>query len=210
MENNDAVPYINHGLQTAVSVAYNLPDVLMVAMSEAETHIDDMLKSLRQNAEQMRKQLQAQHEELADALNDFGNAQVNGYLQPALASLVALGFTTDSANNKEITHEVFTEIVKGKIIVKIHIIRISAKFPVEFDIPKNIQSILNDLDALEKAIAAVTNEALEWKMRQSNLPKLERQYRAKLVKEQLSSTASGKDILKAMTDDLDRNIRNLV
>ena len=65
------------------------------------------------------------------------------------------------------------------------------------------------LQELHEQKAQLLSEGVAWRSKQSDIPALERQMRAKVARAQMEKTKVGKDILKSMMDNLDDTV-NLI
>ncbi|MCB5270573.1 MAG: hypothetical protein LHW56_01865 [Candidatus Cloacimonetes bacterium] len=74
------------------------------------------------------------------------------------------------------------------------------------------KELILDAEAYKEQVergVLLSEQVLEWKKKLAQLPMLERQYRAKLVEQALSSSEAGREILGALTLDLEERIAAL-
>lgn len=79
-------------------------------------------------------------------------------------------------------------------------------FRVDTKPSKQLLALGEKIAATEKRKGELEHEALEWKRKKSNIPMLERSFRAKIASAKLRTTADGKALLDVLTKDLDAAI----
>jgi len=82
----------------------------------------------------------------------------------------------------------------------------NACFNVATKPSKELLALGKQITDNEAKIAVINTEALSWRRKLSNVPMLERQYRAKIASAKLQTSEDGQRLLSMLTDDLDEAI----
>jgi len=190
--------------QTPVFSAENnltIADILSVAVSEAETKLQKVLKEgmtevrrIEGKIKQIGKDLDIQIDVLQKECGLQEEIEIaNKYLNKLF----------------EITITISTEIdTKKKVVNYQYGIMHShghRKVPFNSEILRLSDLLASEEDGLEQARADVA----ETRKRLANIPALERRYRGKLVANQLGKTTEGKDVLKVITANMEEELRNI-
>lgn len=196
---------MNNGLSNiALNGNMNMDDVLTVVVSKAERSFNVNLAEAKAGVSNLEKAIKVKVADIKKRTDEECFALVTTKANAARPGVEALG-------GQVITHSQGARN-NGKLCATIQIKKgeggynNSVEFTYEGEKSKVLQAMEVELTDLQEKLATATQEAMGWKKKLSNIPTLERQYKAKIAEAKLATTEDGQALLALMTDDLEANM----
>lgn len=181
-------------------------DILTVVLARAEAKMQKQIATADKNVKNLQKELNKAQADLDANLNKAAEA----HFRRAASKFVE---AFDAANVKATTTAKYTGLNKDETF---NVVLSVASRVVSFNCAETIpledrpRRMLAAIATMNEEIAAARQELIDWRRRASQLPALERQYRAKLVESKLSETEDGQKILASLDlDSLNESILGL-
>lgn len=188
-------------IKTDVNLDKN--DLLTIVVSRAEKMMNQHISAGLTNVKELEKMLKTRQESLQRALDSVARKMFSKQVDELERALVALGAVANDKPKLTVNYtSVFADNNKSTIKVGISISQQgnhgAFSFNTTVNTPHDVatESVLanSTIDELNSAREDVVN----WRRKLSNLPSLEREYKAKLVEHQLSQSEEGKKLLNAL------------
>lgn len=195
----------------AVNGEINMEDVLTVVVSEAEDHYTGEINKARAAIDQYKKEETAVAERLAAQRKVDADAVVAG-LMVGLEDTVKIFKLKQGVGYQVVTNDKEQQRLQVSLSLRP---ADSSKWTgsmqqtTEVALSAEDKAIQKELDDLHEQISQAEADALLARKRLGNVPALTRRARAKVAKARLSGSQEGRDMLSALTQDLENEIRNL-
>ena len=181
----------------------DMSDVLAVATSRAETHFTTNLAATKKEISQLQKDIEDTDEKIYKQTLADSEALVKEHTDQLTPIIAKLGGKVEVKGVAHLGKD------KPGILATIEI-RGHNSYGIEFrvkgEVSKELAALAVHRDQLQKQKEAASDKALEWKRRLSQIPQLERQYKAKIAESKLKKTEAGTEMLKLLTESLDQDI----
>lgn len=170
-------------------------DILVVIVSRAEKMIQEKVAEWLVQVHR----LETLHAEFTDQLNKLIVAAGAAYYQNSVR-LFEQAFAAASAKPNFRTA---ASLRDNRSVIEIelgvgnaghgHNLHFSAKIPCDAE----QQQLLKKIDTTADSLKLAREEVVTWRKKLANIPSLERQYKTKMVEDQLAKTTQGQEILKS-------------
>jgi len=182
-----------------VGATISTADILSVSLAQAESKILENLSNVRAKVSKMKATISSDEKEFTEMLKNHASKRIGKDMGNVIHALNKL---TPHKHKFEIQLVIDEETKvrlsddKGTFSSYLHI-------KTSKEEKKLISKHKKHIDKLNEELNKLSDEYASWLRAKSQLPTLERQYRAELVSQQLQASAEGREILKTMTKDLD-------
>lgn len=183
-------------------------DVLAIGISQAEEYAQKELDRCRDAADQALKKSAKLFKELEEKLTDLAVAHFKKRTDAAIAFCKANGLK----DTKVIPDSCHKQIDKGACYTGVTVLgncqsknkdgNFRAAWSESIKVPAAILAIEKQANEERAAGSTLEAEAMEWKKRLTQIPRLERKLRGKLAASRLSQTQEGSDIVSLLSADI--------
>lgn len=181
----------------------DMSDVLAVATSRAEMHFTTNLAATKKEITQLNNDIMAIEEEINKQIQTDSELLAKQYTDQLVPVITKLEGKVEVKGTAIFGKE------KQSLQVSIEI-RGHSSYGLQFRIKGDVSNellVLNEKrEQLTKKREAASDRALEWKKKLSQIPQLERQYKAKIAEAKLKKTEAGVEMLKILTENLEQDI----
>jgi hypothetical protein len=196
-----------------VDAKIDLGDILTIFTSKAELSYQQNISNLKEECDALRSQLNQLNSKAAASIKKAASVLRKADFDAAVALFSAL-----EPNVKvEIHSFVFNEDNKESLRTVLNILglkEMGSKYSIKIgekshEIPTEYAVLQSDSRLLQGELNKKTDELVFWKRKLSEIPQLERKYKAKLVESKLKSIEGGQAILDTLMVDLEADILKL-
>jgi hypothetical protein len=191
VEKSDGIVKVGATISTA--------DILSVSLAKAESKILENLSTMRAKISKVKKTMISDANEFTDTLNKHVHERINKDMHSMIRVLNKL----TSRKHKFEVMNVRSEQAEIKLKDNKNAFISTWYFKTSKEEKQLIVKHEKHMAKLEEELNKLSDEYASWLRAKSQLPTLERQYRAELVSQQLQASAEGREILETMTKDLD-------
>ncbi len=176
----------------------------MVVTSRAEREFNTRLGEAKRELSNLEKEIKVKDAEIKKKTTEEALATVTEHADQLRPIIVQLGGTviTQQAN----LYGVDAENNVGGIVQVKGESNYNASFSKQVPKSKVLKALEEERAELITKKAETEQLAMSWKKKLTQIPSLERQYKAKIAEAKLSQSADGKEMLDLLTADLDKNM----
>jgi len=188
-----------HEGMVKVGATISTADILSVSLAQAESKILENLSNVRAKVNKMKTTISSDEKKFKEMIEKHAHDRIGkdmGNIIRTLSKLTSHKYKFEIQLVIDEETKVRLSDDKGTFSSYLHIKTSKEEKKL---ISKHEKHILNLNEELDK----LSDEYASWLRAKSQLPTLERQYRAELVSQQLQASAEGREILETMTKDLD-------
>ena len=192
----------NGTLSKNINTDLNMDDVLTIVTSRAETKFNEKLSEARKEVSRLETAIKKKTEEIEKKDTEESLALVGerlAVLRPIVESLGGKVVTVSGGHYREKDTLAISVIFEKSGYRGTEYVVKGTKSPELLALEEEKKSLEGEL---EKAAAV----AIEWKKKLSQIPQLERQYKAKIAQDRLEKTIDGKATLALLTEDLEQRM----
>lgn len=189
-------------LSKNINTDLNMDDVLMIVTSRAETRFNGELATARKEVSRLETAIKKKAEEIEkkDAEESLALvAERLATLRPIIESFGGKVITISGGQYRE----------KGTLAISVIFEKSGyrgTEYVVKGTKSPDLLALEEEKKNLEEELEKATAVAIEWKKKLSQIPQLERQYKAKIAQERLEKTLDGQATLALLTDDLEQRM----
>lgn len=189
-------------LSKNINTDLNMDDVLMIVTSRAETRFNGELAKARKEVSRLETAIKKKAEEIEKKDTEESLALVAERLATLRPIVESFGgkVTTISGRCRD----------KGSLSISVIFEKSGGYNGTEYVVKgtksPDLLALEEEKKNLEEELEKATAVAIEWKKKLSQIPQLERQYKAKIAQERLEKTLDGQATLALLTDDLEQRM----
>jgi hypothetical protein len=196
-----------------VDAKIDLGDILTIFTSKAELSYQQNIANLKEECDALKSQLNQLNSKAAASIKEAAATLRKADFDATVALFSAL-----EPNVKvEIHSFVFNEDNKESLRTVLNVLglkEMGSKYSIKIgekshEIPTEYAVLQSDSRLLQGELNKKTDELVFWKRKLSEIPQLERKYKAKLVESKLKSIEGGQAILDTLMVDLEVDILKL-
>jgi len=195
-----------NSVDITTNLVINQNDLLSVVISRAETFMHMKVKEANAEVKRLETALKNANNDLTEAVNEAGTAHFANAVTQFEAALGAVG----GKQTVSVTASVGNKTIKAVLNVCNHDTnwsRNALSFDADIKLSASHKKIIAQIAGYSADLDAARLTVIDWRKKLSHLPTLERQYRAKLVEDQLNKTSDGKLLLESLDiDNFERQV----
>jgi hypothetical protein len=192
-----------------MSAKIDLADILTIVASRAEQTYQDKIGESKAEC----AKLENQRQENTKALEALTAKTAVSARQKDMRKLQSALSGIDSEVEIEIEHKLCFKDKDAYISTTLVLLKnkreIARLGNMSHTLPPAYLELQKELTRVDELILEKQNELLGWRRKLSEIPQLERKYKAKLVEHKLKSVTGGQDVLDTLTAELEKDLLKL-
>lgn len=232
-QDNKAAELIESPLQYTGSLDIDKNDIIAVAVTQAEDHMNLQLSQLQESVKETSKEVDELKQRIHESRISILKKEMSKKADAICKQLDKLGMDCDVnyvtydrvlgySTKDRLDALSQREMFSGSVIIEVAekgtygeagdallLTRCGSqqlKFDVVLQVDKPTQLAIGRLGELEEELKEKRAECLKWKRRLSQVPALERKYKARLAQARLGKTEKGREILERLTGTISEDV----